>query len=62
MKNPFKPFTGESILLALGITLISSLVFPVIKEIVKSNKKRNNNLFKLHNKDGSRFSMNKREI
>lgn len=62
MKNPFKPFTSSSILLALGITLFGALVAPVIKEILTSYKEQNTDLFKLHTTDEDDFSMNKSEI
>lgn len=62
MKNPFKPFNGESILLAIGISFVSSLILPVIEEMVTSRKKQRNNVFNLNNQKTKDIIFNKNEI
>lgn len=35
MKNLFKPFSAESLLVALGLTFISYIITPIAKEIFR---------------------------
>ncbi|EOC99514.1 hypothetical protein [Caldisalinibacter kiritimatiensis] len=62
MRNPFKPFTGESLLVALGLTLITSLVLPIIKELVTSDEKREKGMFNLDEKNEEHFLIDKSEL
>lgn len=61
MKNPFRPFTGDSLLVALGMTLVSYLVFPMIKEFMNPSKEKGKEKFYLDNKDHL-FRANKESI
>lgn len=62
MKKILKPFTGESFLLALGLTAASYIIFPLIKEMLSQKDKGKKGLYYLDNKKEEKFIPYKSEL
>ncbi|MFZ5969246.1 MAG: hypothetical protein ACOYVK_18980 [Bacillota bacterium] len=62
MKNPFKPFTGESLIVALGLTFVSYMVIPFLLELIESGKEEGKGLFQLDQDRHERFLSEKGKL
>ncbi len=63
MKRFFKPFTGEGFLIALGLTLASYLIVPLIKEVYRSSiQNKEKGIYSLEKEKEEAFLMNKGEL
>ncbi len=62
MKKFFTPFTGESLLIGLGLTFLTYMITPIVKEIYKEAISNNKNIAHLGDEFEGRFVPDKSSL
>ncbi|MBM7614449.1 hypothetical protein [Alkaliphilus hydrothermalis] len=59
MKKLFQPFNVESLVVALGLSFISYMIAPVVKEIIDEASRMNEKKYGINEEKATAFRMNK---
>ncbi|MCG8539128.1 MAG: hypothetical protein MJA82_04220 [Clostridia bacterium] len=59
MKNFFRPFNAESLLVALGLTFITYMITPIARELFRQITSTERRIYKVEEGNESKIVMNK---
>lgn len=59
MKNLFKPFNAESLLVTLGLTFITYMITPIVKEVFRYASSDNKTIYNIGEEKEDKFVMDK---